>query len=149
MGFEGRAVYLDVDMLVLGDVAELLTLPTSVGYTSVNHRRTDVSVIDCAWFKDKAWWPKIADVQTKPWRVFEYCQVLNAHGAISPTLPRDWNVLDTHDPVTPTSKLLHFTSVPWQPWHPYPTVKYLPHPRPEFVARWREAELEVAAGSGA
>lgn len=148
MGFKGRAVYFDADMLVLGDVAELLTFPTPTGITCCHQNRTDVSVIDCSWFAGKTWWPSIAAMKPRRWRVFEYLQLLAAHGAISATLPFDWNCCDNGDEWKPSTKLLHFTHVPWQPYHPYPTVPYVVHPKREWAQRWffEKEEADAAVG---
>jgi hypothetical protein len=125
MGFEGRAVYMDADMLVLGDVAELLERPMSAGITCCHFSRTDVSVIDCAWFKDKSWWPRISEMKASGWRVFEYLRLLQPRNAISATLPWEWN--DCEGQIwtrSGKSRLIHYTSVPHQPYRPYESVRY-------------------------
>lgn len=130
MAFTGKAVYLDADMLVLGDVAELLRVKTTTGYTCCHEKRTDVSVIDCEWFRGKKWWPSIAQMKPTGWRVFEYLNLLLPQRAIAAKLPWAWNDCDgelfkTHPK---TVKLVHYTTVPdGQPYRPYPSITYPPN----------------------
>ena len=166
MGFVGKAIYFDADMLVRDDVAKLIDMETTAGYRCISDARTDVSVIDCAWFKDKAWWPSIAKMKPSGWIVWHYCQLLAKHKGVEPTLPKEWNDCDgllfQRDPGL--SKLVHYTSVPdGQPYCPYPTINYhvpYPHARnaqagqlwwstfreslgPEGVQELREALVEA------
>lgn len=149
-GFEGRAVYLDADMLVRGDVRELLETPLQRGYRTIDPKRTDVSVIDCAFFMDKKWWPRISAMKSSGWVTYHYCQLLHGNQGIAPTLDPAWNVCDSlysnPDPGVAKAKLLHFTTVPTQPYRPYPSVKYHPHPWPSWVKAWQDelAEANVA-----
>ena len=126
--FEGHAIYMDSDMLVLGDIAKLWNdyRPGDAGYRSVSLARTDVSVIDCGWFKDRKWWPQIDEMKSTRARVFEYTQMMRFKDAIEPTLPPTWN--DCDGELLSMGKdvdLIHYTTVPdGQPWRPYDNVKY-------------------------
>lgn len=146
-GFDGRAVYFDADMLVLGDVRELLETPLRCGYRTISLPRTDVSVIDCGFFKDAQWWPTIAQMKPSGWITWHYCQLLQKHGAISPTLDAAWNVCDPMQPCRDRGvggcKLLHYTVVPTQPYKPYPTVRYSPHPWKSWVDTWNAYDAEA------
>jgi len=148
-GFQGRAVYLDVDMLVLGDVAEFLSMPIASGYRSISLQRTDVSVINCAWFKDKAWWPPLNKMKASGWVTFSYCELLRWGKAIDPTLDPRWNVCDrmdrTADPGLRDAKLLHYTVVPTQVNRPYAGVTYSPHPWKSWVDVWHQHHEEASA----
>jgi len=150
-GFQGRAVYLDADMLVLGDVRELLELPLVSGYHTVNEIRTDVSVIDCAYFKDRSWWPSIADMKPSGRLTYHYCQILKHNKAISTSLPACWNVCDPmtpcKDPGTTGCKLLHYTVVPTQPYRPYPGQHYYKHPWQSWVDAWNHMNDESRASA--
>lgn len=126
--FEGYAVYLDADMLVLGDIANLAALrPRGAGYRSVSVARTDVSVIDCAWFKNRKHWPQIDEMKATRARVFEYTQLLRMIGGVDPTLPLEWNDCDgaLYAQKPNAAKLIHYTTVTdGQPWRPYDNVEY-------------------------
>lgn len=135
MDFAGVAVYLDVDMIVLSDIAELLTYPRRAPWLCNHPSITDVSVIDCAAFKDKTWWPSINDMMRRGTYLHEGRTILARNGFIDPRLPWQWNARDN---IQSDTRLVHYTSVPWQPWRPYPTVKYLPHPHSALENLWRD-----------
>lgn len=147
MNFRGRAVYMDADMLVLGDVAEFLDMPLERGYRCISMKRTDVSLIDCAWFKDRKEWPSIARMKPCGAGVGDYCGLLHKIKGLAPTLDLRWNTCDsmevTADPGLQDAKLLHYTTVPTQPYHPYPTMTYMPHPWKSWCDAW-ENELAQA-----
>ena len=149
--FAGRAVYLDADMLVRADMAEFLTMDTDAGYRCISKARTDVALIDCSWFADKAWWPRIEQMKASGWITYYYCQLLLQHGGIAPTLDPLWNVCDPMRPCADAAgdaaKLRHFTTVPIQPYKPYPTVKYFKHPWRHWVEEWNQHNAEALAAS--
>lgn len=150
-GFQGRAVYVDADMLVLGDVRELLEMPLVAGYHCISDVRTDVSVIDCAYFKDKSWWPSIEKMKPSGWLTYHYREYLKQHKALAKTLPVAWNTCDLlekrPDPGISGAKLLHYTTVPTQPYRPYPTVRYAEHPWASWVKVWNDEHAEALAAS--
>lgn len=126
-GFEGHAIYLDADQLVLADIRELWDLrPTGDhGVRCISHNRTDVMVMDCAWFGRKQW-PPLSVMKPSGWRTFEYLRHLHIRNGVDPTLPVEWNDCDgmLYSSGRP-SKLLHYTTVPdGQPWRPYPNITY-------------------------
>ena len=145
-GFTGRAVYMDVDMLVLGDVAELLEVPLVRPWVCCHPAMSDVSVIDCAAFVDKGW-PTLEELKMFPGKCYHHMQRLTRLGLLSDTLPWDWNCRDSADDWKETTRLLHFTAIPWQPWHPYDTVRYTPHPKPAWVRRWLDEKDEADAAT--
>jgi hypothetical protein len=144
-GFEGVHIYLDADMLVLGDIAELLDLPRSGPWLCLSNARTDVSVIDCSAFRDQEWWPALADMKPSGRHLPHYRQILIQHGMIDQSLPGCWNTCDDRWRPVQGAKLLHYTVVPTQPWHPYRTVRYMPHINQEWVAIWSQYEQESRA----
>jgi hypothetical protein len=154
--FEGRAIYLDADQLVLGDIGELWDMaPASTfGLRSIDWRRTDVSVFDCGWAGwQQPWWPEIKDMKQKKARVFEYIQLLKFHHALDASLPKEWNDCDgqLYSTAPGSVKLIHFTNVLCgQPYKPYPNVKYpekWPHctPCPEAGELWHQYHKEAIA----
>lgn len=151
MNFQGRAVYMDVDMLVLDDVAELLLVPLKRPWVCCHPAITDVSVIDCSAFRalrDRGEWMSLPNMKKSGLRVFEHCQMMARLGIVSDSLSWDWNCRDSNDDWKDSTKLLHYTAVPWQPWHPYETVKYTPHPKVSWTSRWF-AEKDEADASAA
>lgn len=153
-GFTGRAVYLDADMLVLGDVRELLEMRLQAGFKTISFQRTDVAVIDCEWFRNRQdWWPTIAKMKPSGRITWHYCEMLRQHGGIAPTLDPAWNTCDTPykappDPGVASAKLLHYTTVPTQPYKPYPTVQYTQHPWKSWVEEWNKTLKDARAVAG-
>lgn len=126
-GYRGRAIYLDADMVTLGDIEELYTLdlkekPALAKRLDEKSSFTSVMLMDCE--------------RLKHWRVKEWVALINLGltsyaGCMSggPSgmnfgdfgrLPEEWNHFDFCDEAT---KLIHYTNVPTQPWkrakHPY------------------------------
>lgn len=129
-GFEGRAVYMDSDMLVFRDIAELWQTPMDGARIAIeigSRNQTDrgkhaaVMLLDCArldWQVDTI----VAGLGTR----YDY----NALMAIDPLLEEGdmreriasgWNDLDHYDPAR--TRNLHFTEIRTQPWvfagHPH------------------------------
>ena len=144
-GFDGIHIYFDADMLVLGDVAELLELPRAKPWLSLSGLRTDVSVIDAAAFKGKDWWPALADMRPSGRHLPHYRKILLERDLIDPSMPECWNTCDDRIRPIEGAKLLHFTVVPTQPWTPYRTVRYQKHPNQPWVDLWRAYEAESLA----
>lgn len=159
MQFQGRAVYLDADMLVLGDVAELASHKLTAGYNCCHVSRTDVSVIDCEWFKDVSWWPSIEKMQGGSGRVFDFLSFMVPKGAVAGNLGWEWNDCDgqRYCRDAKSVKLAHFTDVRTQPYRPYPTVPYIYkkfpyHPNTDLGTLWwsyyKEALVEKYGREG-
>jgi hypothetical protein len=119
--YEGFAIYLDVDMLVLGDIAELWSYQTQ-GKWCTTPMRDDVSVIDCAAFADLT--PEYVKTSRK--------DVIRKKigGRFLSNISIAWNSIDEirHD-----TKLIHYSDLDRQPWHPIPGHSYKKHPDVEAV----------------
>lgn len=140
-GFEGRAIYLDVDMILLDDITKLFELPlekpariTPFGY--------DVILFDCAAFKDKLWWPTIDRMKANRWRRADYEYLLEQHDFVSKDLPDEWDCRDGKGFDPDKTALVHYTNMRTQPWKPYPDIfEYPPHPNQDMVDLfWKEYE---------
>ncbi|MEY2468504.1 MAG: hypothetical protein QOF21_1202 [Actinomycetota bacterium] len=127
--FNGRAVYLDADMQVFGDIAELAEAPLdghavlctnqqvlpSFSYGFTAGRQLSVMVLDCS----KLDWDVNAIVARLDAEEFTYQELLHdlciVDGSlISESLPEEWNHLERYLPGQ--TKLLHYTNAPTQPW---------------------------------
>lgn len=126
-GFRGKALFIDGDMIVRSDIAELLALDTSyVGCRVVKHdyktkhpvkylgaanedypRKNWSSVIlwNCGYFPNKRLTPEF--VADKPGSYLHRFQWLKDE-AIG-ELPQAWNRLVLEQPIQPDDKLLHYT----------------------------------------
>lgn len=115
--YSGRAVYMDSDMLVFDDVAQLFKRP--MGRASVltppkDHRRAQfaVMVVDCAACR----WSMHDICDRLESGSLGYKQLMNLKGLgveVSECLGKRWNELDSW---LPDTKLLHFTRMEIQPW---------------------------------
>jgi len=152
-GFQGTAVYMDADMLVLDDLAKLVTnLPArGAGYRCTHSNRTDVSVIDCSAFDGKRWWPSIEVMKRTRARTFEYMMLLKRYGMVDASLPHRWNDVDgqVYEHRPDQVSIIHYSNVlVGQPWRPYPNVRYpseYPYCRTSKRAaeRWFEEKSEM------
>ncbi|MCG6870721.1 MAG: hypothetical protein LJE84_00365 [Gammaproteobacteria bacterium] len=135
-GFTGRAVYMDVDMLVLGDVAELLTMPMDKPILTLHPGETSVMVMDCAAVGRLGNWPRIEKMKNLGWDLRRYIQVLSEQEAFG-QLPPEWNCLDGRGFLLTRTRLVHYTDMGSQPWRPYPErIHYRPHKVPEMDSLW-------------
>lgn len=142
-GYEGKGIYLDSDMLVLGDIRELWELPLHGKGAVCNQRALlDVLLIDCS---HEAWRKAVPyEEMKKAGRALGYWRrKLMKHGALSTTLPDVW---DCRDQVPRGCKLAHFTRMPTQPWKPWPeAMSYSTHPDARMLALWEKWSAEPAA----
>lgn len=131
-GYEGRALYLDADMLVFGDVAELHDLPFDGAkiLTSAPARTEAWDAHDTAYLGVRSVAVMLLDCAQLPWKVddivagldegrYTYQQLMSDVCVVEPdeivdAIPPEWNDLERYTPGR--TKLLHFTVVPTQPW---------------------------------
>lgn len=125
--FTGQAIYLDCDMLLLADIAELAALGQHGKWVKAAGADGDcVSVIDCAAMPEG--YPTIAELKRgvlRKWDVRAMLEPIMVDG-----IPPEWNSTDR---LTPDTKLLHFSDLTTQPW--MPGAK--PHRDPEAVRLWQ------------
>lgn len=136
--YEGFAIYLDVDMIAIGDLSELWEYRTAGKWCTTNNQDDDVSVIDCSAFTDL---PNEQQIRQLGRSAKLQCKRIvgnRYHANISPL----WNI---EDKVVPDMKLIHYTSLDTQPWKPIPGHNYKPHASQEAVDLFFEY-LERANG---
>jgi hypothetical protein len=132
--FEGRALYLDADMQVFGDISALWdiefdgakvlctnqpaeTTPEQWRGSSHFHpgRQMSVMMLDCGalrWDVDEIVHGLDAEQYTYEQLMFEMC--LLRPEEIRDGLPTEWNHLEHYE--SQETQLLHYTVVPTQPW---------------------------------
>lgn len=131
-GFTGYAIYLDTDMIVLDDIRLLWEMRRPGEWRTAPNRDGDcVTVMDCAAIEPHMHFDRLQSGA--------YGNKHQLRRRVEPvvhrTLPPEWNDTDRYRPGT--SRLVHYTSMITQPWHPYPEVlDYEPHPDPGAVALW-------------
>ena len=139
--YEGYAIYLDVDMLVLGDIAELWSYKTP-GKWCTTPLRDDVSVIDCSAFSDLPKEHQLKIGSLKNGKFNKNTIRAQIRNRFLENIPVAWN---TTDRVEEGTRLVHYTDLTTQPWHPVPGKEYKPHPHPEAEALFFQY-LEEANG---
>jgi hypothetical protein len=108
--FEGFAIYLDVDMIVLGDLSELWSYRQAGKWCTTRPTEDAVSVIDCSAFRDL---PSEASLQAPTAKTACIAQIGDRYEA---SIPEAWNVCDR---LTDDARLVHYTDLATQPWRPY------------------------------
>ncbi|HYB99963.1 MAG TPA: ELM1/GtrOC1 family putative glycosyltransferase [Candidatus Limnocylindrales bacterium] len=134
-GKRGRAIYNDVDQVYLSDPAELFDSDMGgKGFLALTENDTAVMLIDCE--KMGELWP------------LELCQSTHRK-QIEKKSRHEWGKLDPawhardFDYVPGYSKVLHFTTIHEQPWHPCPELYvYMPSPVTDL---WMGLEREADA----
>ena len=129
---EGFAIYLDCDMLLLADIAELYDYRKPGKWVCHSCENGDcVSVIDCS-----ATALNIYTVRGLPkWGVRTVLEPI-----IDRSIPDKWNSLDLAE----GAALIHFTGLATQPW-----LTNECHPDPEAVKLWYDMEEEMLCESSA
>lgn len=116
-GFEGKAIYMDSDMIVLSDLADLWNQDTRdhvVLGKGGGEWRLCVSLWDCAAAKGKI--PPIEQMKRNPAAHTEMRRVSTAPGFIG-AFSGNWNCLDREYQPGCDAKILHYTDMKSQPQH--------------------------------
>jgi hypothetical protein len=131
-GYKGRALYVDADMQVFGDLAELWDIPFD-GAKVMCTRQDEPP----AQWKDSSWFHPgrqlsvmLLDCERLDWDIdeiiggldqgrYDYQQLMFELCVVDPdeindNIPPEWNHLEHYEPGK--TKLLHYTVVPTQPW---------------------------------
>jgi len=136
--FEGRAIYLDADILVLGDLVELWQTAMSRGVCSLSPHETSVMLFDCKRFASLKGWPSMAEMKQLKWRSRNYGELVSRHGLFE-ALDSSWNCLDGKGYRDGVTKLIHYTDRTTQPWRPHPDrFVYRAHPDAKMERLWWE-----------
>jgi len=159
-GFQGRAIYLDIDMIVRADIAELWEHPIKPPAFCVakNPKTFCTTLWDCERAR-----PHLPDVKRLKSEYGLYAHIKNGFpaGAVAPFANGNWNCLDGEAYASvrdPDVKILHCTAIPTQPQLRY-AVKRLaaagqshwskhqprPHPRTDVVELFDEMLAEAKA----
>lgn len=144
-GFEGRALYLDADMIVLKGLSDLIdsqqSAPIAIPAGKGKEPDAAVMVVDCAAFKNIDWWPSIAAMKSNQWSIRRYVQLLQEHNFIE-VIEGAWYSVDG-DNFGEDTAVLHFSYLGTQPWEPYSHgYEYPPHPRQDLAALWWKTYAE-------
>lgn len=118
-----QGIYLDVDMIVLGDIVELWEYKVKGKFVCMENGSTAVAVIDCN---------HRCENKKQEDRLPKACRI-----------PMIWNVEDykyINKPLPENMKLLHFTNIHTQPW-------FFEHPDERMVEIYEQYILDKATYS--
>ena len=140
--FEGYAIYLDADMIVLGDICQLYEFREAGKWVIAANPNGDcVSVIDCSCVANDGQWPPFDKLKGGHANKHDMRRLVSPY--LMPKIPETWNSCDLYEPNR--SQLVHFTGIVTQPMKPWPDkVKYEEHPDPAAVALWEEWKARAA-----
>ncbi|OVZ62824.1 glycosyl transferase [Pigmentiphaga sp. NML080357] len=149
-GYEGRAIYMDTDMLVLCDLAELWRLPFGPGKVLTGKGRKAswrfcVAVWDCA--AARAQLPPIEDLRAEPESHQRMMRYFAQHAELIEPMHSDYNNVDGEKKPLEAIRILHYSDMGTQFSHKYafPRLaeegrrhwfdgRVLPHPRADLAA---------------
>lgn len=114
MGFEGRAIFMDADVVVQGDVGELMASakgdhPVWVVKHKAAFEWPSVMIFDCAHEANQILTPEYVQEHHKQLPTFSWLGGGIGNPAIG-DLPKEWNHLVLYDEENPDAKLIHFTA---------------------------------------
>ncbi len=138
-GYEGRAIYNDVDQTYHADPAELFDMDMGDhAVLAVSRKDTSVMLMDCA--RMKKYWPIERVYRGRKYPLI--AAVLADEGAYG-HLDERWNVRDTEH-IEGETKCYHYTILHYQPWRPLPERFYY-RPNVEGGELWENLEKEADA----
>lgn len=132
--FQGQAAFIDADMLMLGDAADLFALARANTGAAISVARgpmafefASLMLFDCAHFHNRRLTPEFVEATTEPLHKIGWTDKIG-------DLPREWNHLVGYDQPRTDAKLVHYTQgVPF-----WPETKG-PEYTDEWIAEAREA----------
>jgi len=120
VGYEGKAIYLDADMLVFRDIAELWNQPfNNCDLQAIKETRNglrsqfSVMLLDCA----RLHWNIDEIISLLDSGELEYVRLMGEMCIVEQIgwdIPPDWNSLEQYE--SDATALLHYTNMPTQPW---------------------------------
>ena len=136
-GFNGKAIYLDVDQLLIKDIRQMWELPMNgAAYLAIRPERTDVMLIDCSKFKNN-WWPSINKMKPSGKPQKYYRTLVEKHCLVG-ELNKIYNCLDGEN-YSDDTVLIHYTRMETQPWNPFPNaINYRPHKNKQVSDLWHK-----------
>jgi len=145
--YTGKAIYLDVDVLLLDDIAKLWH--TDMQGKAVLSLKDNYSVMlmDCEKLTyiepEFQEWKEASCIPQYDGLFNEAVEILKEFDMVGDLHPK-WNCLDGKNIPWEDANLVHYTRKDTQPWHPYPERhEYKPHENEELEALWYAHFYEV------
>lgn len=148
-GYQGRAVYLDSDMILFRDIVDLFSLSLDAASVLRPKNQTAVLLYDCERLIHWKWSEYRARIDAGEYRYRDLMETLY-EPRLKVGIPPEWNHLDSYAPKS--TAILHYTDMAKQPWlyekHPLAGVWFdqlRGALKAEFLAM-ADVEREVQAG---
>ena len=117
-GFAGRAIYIDADITVHGDIWDLYSFDLAGACCSI---RRGVILFDCEHpFWRSPHWLKVDEMRPSGLGIKDYLRKIAENNEALPLFPVEWDVLDGTEMSPYEAKLNHYTRMSKQPYHPFP-----------------------------
>lgn len=112
-GYQGRAVYLDSDMLVFRDIVDLFSLSLDDASVLRPKNQTAVLLYDCERLVHWRWSEYRRKIGGGDYRYRDLMETLY-EPRLKVGIPPEWNHLDSYSPKA--TAILHYTDMARQPW---------------------------------
>jgi len=140
-GYRGRALYVDADMQVFADIAELWRIPFGHQKVLCTSQERPPVWKDNSWFQPgRQFSVMLLDCdRLRHWDMHQFVKELDAGkytyanllfdccavkpGEIEDRIPQQWNALEHYE--EGETKLLHYTVVPTQPWRAWNPLEHV------------------------
>jgi len=121
--FKGQAIYMDSDMIVQGDLAELWNEPWNNKAIIMGKGgwRFCVSKWNCE--RAKGVIPPVEEIRSTPYAHQQLCQALPMYPHLQQTFDRQWNNFDGENDDLDKIKILHYTDMSTQMHFKYATPR--------------------------
>lgn len=142
-GYAGRAIYIDADITVHGDIWDLYSFDLGGACCSI---RRGVILFDCEHpFWRSPHWLKVEEMRPSGLGIKDYLRKIAENNEALPLFPVEWDVLDGTEMSPYEAKLNHYTRMSKQPYHPFPDRFGYPkqHPVKDCDKIWWETYLEL------
>jgi len=137
-GFKGRGIYLEVDEIVTKDIKQMWELPMNDKMVlAITNERTDAMLMDNEKF-NVDWWPKIEVMKPSGKQQKGYRVMVEKKEGIG-KLDDIYNCMDGKGYDPEKTRMVHYTKMSTQPWHPFPqNMEYKPHENPVVAELWHD-----------
>lgn len=117
--FEGQAIYMDSDMIILGDLAELWNIPWND--TAIVMGKGGWRFCVAKWNCERAlqYLPSVEEMKDNPGSHQQLFTQLSQHQELQQTFDRQWNNFDGENDDLKDIKILHYTDMSTQPHGKY------------------------------
>ncbi len=159
--FQGRAIYMDADVVVLCDIAELWSHPmTDDAMVIAKGGKSSARLCTCVWNCEKArqHLPSLKEIRELPESHKKLMQLIKANPSLVQPYQDSYNNIDGEDMAIEQIKILHYSDMGTQFSHKYAVPrlaenhqkhwfdgKIMPHPRQDLIQLFDQYYAEALA----